>query len=193
MKAISILLTMFLMIVVSGCAFLMPSETKTTVSPWKDYEEARKSFDKITPYQTDMAKLKDLSFDPHRVPNTKLLDPLNIKNLFLSNPSLTIRDLPIGIQDCLSNFDACHGYEFKLENIKTKGTGNFPLRAFRFKEENKTTGTNISFKIFLVHDVVVYKLPPEGTPDINEYTVKKRPLGFLQDPADLLRDRVMPK
>ncbi|KKQ43478.1 MAG: hypothetical protein US61_C0010G0010 [Parcubacteria group bacterium GW2011_GWE2_37_8] len=181
----------FIMILsISGCASLMPSETNIAISPWSEYAEVKKQFEKIEPYKTKISDLKDLSFDPEKNPNTTYLNYLNVRNLFINNPSVKTEDLPGGIQDCFINFEYCYAFEFKLENIKTEGQGNIVLRLLKFREENLTTGPRVSFKVFLVGNLVVYKLPPEGTPHIRKYTLKKRPLGLLQDIGSDLKENM---
>lgn len=127
MKRGFILLILIVVSLISGCASLMPSEANMGISPWSEYAEAQRQFEKIEPYKTEINDLKNLFFDPEKNPNTTYLNYLSVRNLFINNPSVKIEDLPGGIQDCFIHFEQCYAFEFKMENIKTKGQGNIVL------------------------------------------------------------------
>lgn len=168
-----------------GCAALLPSKTKTTTAPWKNYEVAKKLFDTVEPYKTSLDDLKKLSFDPQKVPNTRFLNALTIRNMFLNNLVIGMKDLPEGIRDCLGDFENCRGFEFKLSDIKDLAIGNFYLRVFKFKKENLVTGTDVTFQFFLKGNIIVYKLF-DGVPDTNKLNIERSPLGPVQEPFDFV-------
>lgn len=178
----------------SGCAALMPSEATITNSPWKTYDEAKNLFDRIEPYKTTLEDLKNMSLDPYKIPNTKILNAISVRNLFVVSPSTSLDDLPSGIHDCLHhhNFEKCIGFEYRFENIKSKGIGNLFLRIFSFKKETHTTGRDITFQIFLINNIVVYKLIPEGISEIDKFRKEIRPLGPLQEPFGIFQNTITP-
>ncbi len=180
----------------------MPSTTTKTNSPWEDYASIKQVFDTIKPYQTTMENLKEMSINPYVTPNTRIINALTIKDMFTDNKLVPTDSLPDGIKDCFKkeNFDRCIGFEYSYKNTKEKGVGNLPLRMFAFRKENRFTGHDVKFYIFLKYSeeiknyIVVYKLIPEGdTAGKDETRIEKRPLGFLQEPADFVRDRIVPK
>lgn len=202
MRALNILIVIFLMLVISGCASLMPSTATKTNSPWENYASIKQVFDSIEPYKTTMENLKQISIDPYTTPNTRIINALTIKDMFTNNKLVPIDSMPDGIKDCFKkdNFDRCIGFEYSYKNTLEKGIGNLPLRMLAFRKENRLTGHDVKFYIFMIYKediknyVVVYKLIPEGdTAGKDETKTEKRPLGFLQEPADFVRDRVIPR
>lgn len=202
MKIISACITISLLLIISGCASLMPSTVTKTNSPWEDYTSIKQVFDAIEPYKTTMEDLKQMSIDPYKTPNTRIINALTIKDMFTNNKLVPIDSMPDGIKDCFKkeNFDKCVGFEYSYKNTKENGVGNLPLRMLAFRKENRLTGHDVKFYIFMKYDeqiqnyVVVYKLIPEGdTAGKDETRVEKRPLGPLQEPADFFRDRIVPK
>lgn len=188
-----------LLVIVSGCSSinntknkLMPSGQDYVKSPWKNYQEVEEIYNKIIPYIT---YLDELPFDSNRVSNVVRLSPLDIQNLFLSSQSMTVDKLPAGIQDCLKNYDKCYGFKLTAKHIKRKGDGSLLLRIFTFKKKDILKGFDVSFHIFLIkqndsRDLIVYKLPPSGTREINTEKTETNPLGPVQNLGNLLEKGV---
>ena len=53
----------------AGCASLLPTSRQDVNNPWNDFDQAKKSFDEIVPYATDMDTVRKLGFDPYKTPN----------------------------------------------------------------------------------------------------------------------------
>src|SRR6187455_3198746 len=111
---------MFLALVLSttGCKSLFPSDSKTTLSHWQNFDEAQAAFDKITPHKTSVEDLKTLGFDPSTTPNVKLLTYLDLIERFIPNESITLADLQPDVRACIESKDCCHAYALDLDIIR---------------------------------------------------------------------------
>lgn len=172
-----------------GCGSLLPSSRRDIRSPWDTYDQARAAFEKITPYQTTVADLKELGFHPYVTPNIEILTYLEVIEHFMPNPSIKKSDLEPGLQDCLGSKDTCHAYEMGLEKVKKKRYGNVLLDVFKFKRKTRKSGWRFQALIVIKGDLVVYKLAG-GKPQINENAEEKNPLGPLQDAGGVIEDLI---
>jgi hypothetical protein len=155
------------------------------LSPWETFGDAKKSFDKIVPFQTTKQGLKDLNFDPFVSSNVEVLTYLDIIQRFSMNQTFKKEDLDKELVDCLSLKSDCEAYEVSLSRIKNNREGNFLLDLLRFKRLTHTTGWKFKAFIVLQNDLVVYKLW-SGKPLVDEEEKKINPLGILQDPAGIV-------
>ena len=167
-----------------GCSPFSSNES-VSVSPWESYEQMRGVFDKVNPYQTTREDLKSLNIDPVQIPNVAYLNGVAVRNMFLNNTTTRLEDLPKGIQECLKDFEDCYGFQYKYQNIRTKGEGNIFLRWLKFKKETRTQGPDVIFQVFFRENLVVYK-QWGGTPTTNQYILEKNPFGPLQEPWDVM-------
>jgi hypothetical protein len=163
-----------------GCSNLLPTVEQTTESKWKNYEETKQSFDKITPGKTTSGELKELGFDPFVNPNIKLLNYLDITRIFIPNESIRMADLHPDIRICLKAKIACRGYEISPKITHSERYGNVVLDIFNFRRKTRTTGWRFQGLIILNGELVVYKLE-SGEPKILELEDRENPLGPLQD------------
>ncbi len=177
-KIAVIILLLILCILVSGCSSLLPSTRKDTKSPWNSYEEAKAAFDQIVPYKTTSEDLKKLGFDPFNTPNIALLTYMDVVQRFMPNPSITLRELDAGLQDCLSSKESCRAYDLGLKKISDKRFGNVMLDLFGFRRKTKISGWEFKAIIVLKNDLVVYKISG-GKPKVDE--LLDEPLGPLQN------------
>lgn len=168
------------MLLLSSCSNLLPSIKQTTESPWKDYESAHQTFNKILPGSTRIEELKALGLDPFGHPNIKLLNYLDVMRHFLPNESVRLTDLPPDIQVCLQAKTDCHGYEITSGNVYSERQGNAFLDIFNFRRNTQTSGWQFLGFIVLNKDIVAYKLE-SGRPNILEHEEKRNPLGPIQD------------
>jgi hypothetical protein len=159
---------------------LFPTEDKRTQNVWNNFDEAQASFEKITPHQTTVADLKKLGFDPHSVPNIKLLTYLDVIKRFIPNQSITKDDLPVDIKNCIESKDCCQAYELDLDVAKSKRFGNLFLDIFGFKKKAHITGWNFKALIIIKDDLVIYKLR-SGEPNVDRLDKKVKPLGPFQE------------
>ncbi len=168
-----------------GCSSLLPSTKTDTGSRWQSFDEAKKTFDRIVPYQTTAKELDAMGLDPLKTPNMEILTYLDIIQRFMPHPSITAKDLDKGLQDCISAKDFCRASEFTLREVRKERRGNVFLDFFKFKRKTSTSGWEFQPLIVMKDDLVVYKMW-SGKPNINETVEENNPLGPLQNSGELL-------
>jgi len=174
----------------AGCSSLLPSGATVKKSPWKLFDEAKDSFDKITINQTTNDELVQLGFDPHSTPNIAILSYLDVRRLF--DYELDRNEFyHEGVNLCVKARESCRGYDVEIEDISKKRVGNFWLDLFVMKREEQTTGWRFRALILLVDETVVYKLW-SGNPMLDETKAKKNPLGPLQEMGSSLIKEAIP-
>jgi hypothetical protein len=169
-----------LAILVCGCKSLFPSNTSTTESRWKSYEEASSAFDKIVPHQTDTNRLAQLGFHPSVSPNVKILTYVDLVQIFMPNPAISTQDLPPGVRECIDAREDGLAYAVELNNIHSKRHGNLFLDIFGFKRKTHETGWHFKGLILIKDGVVVYTLS-SGEPQISRDDNQVKPLGPFQE------------
>jgi hypothetical protein len=175
------LVVIVLLLMVAGCAALLPHSTITTISSWENFDGAKLTYDKIIPGTTTVADLKRDGFDPFLVPNIRILNVTEVESIFLPNPSIKKEDLDIGIQKCIESKDRCTAYQILPGILYVKRVGNFWLDLFTFKRHTVNTGWEFKGLIIIVDNVVTYRDPPGGRPLINTDQVDVKPLGPIQE------------
>jgi len=189
-KILLFLSTSFIAFIMVGCGTLLPSVKEITKTyKWETFDEAKTAFEKIVPYETTSDDLQKIGFDPSSTPNLVILSHLNIIQRFMFNPSIKKEDLDAGIQSCIDAKTNCRAYEIKLKNITSRRYGSVLLDLFNFKRRTNETGWQFEALIVMVNGTVVHKIWG-GKPIIDEYREVKNPLGPLQDPSGLVRNRV---
>jgi hypothetical protein len=173
-----------LFIGLTGCATLLPSSKTSVTSPWKNFKDAETAYEKIIPGKTTLEELKQMEFDPFKTPNIKILTSRDVINYFMPNPSIKKEDLDLGVQKCIDAKDRCRAYQINPSDKKKKREGNFWLDISRFKRQTKESGWEFRGFIIVVDDVVVYKEPSGGNPQLNLEEVEKKPLGPFQELGD---------
>ena len=172
--------------VTTGCRSLFASGSSTVKSPWKDFAEAKTSFDQITPGQSTTEELEYLGFDPFSNPNVKILKYLDGTSRFLPNNSIQKADLPEPVRAGLEDKSDCQSYDLGLTVTRRKRYGNLFLDMFAFNRETRETGWNFKALIVLNRGMAVYKLW-SGEPKLERYETKKEPLGPLQELDGVIR------
>lgn len=180
------LVMVFLFIMFTGCARLLPSSTAKVISPWENFDGAKSTYEKIVPGLTTVDDLKKLGYDPFSMPNIKIMNVTEIINLYLPNPSIKKEDLDPGIQKCIASKDRCTAYQVLPVILHTKRIGNFWLDMFVFKRHTEITGWEFRGVITIVDNVVTYRDPPGGRPLIYTEQIDIKPLGPLQEIGNIL-------
>ena len=57
----------------SACASLLPSSLDKSLQPWKTFEDAKASYDRIEPFVTVRDTVHRLCFDPLTTPNLQII------------------------------------------------------------------------------------------------------------------------
>jgi hypothetical protein len=175
-----LIIIILLTLINGGCGTLLPSVKQTTKSPWLNFEDAKRAFDKITPNQTTQENLKQLGFDPFETPNVKLVTYLELIERFLPNQSIRLEDIDQGVRSCLQVREHCQGYEVSPKMLNSRRYGNAFLDLLNFRRKKVTTGWKFNALIVLKEGLVVHKIWG-GEPKVSEFEDKKNPLGPLQN------------
>jgi hypothetical protein len=168
------------MLLTTGCRSLFSSSESTTVSRWKSYDEVELAFLRITPYQTTVADLRTLGFDPKDSPNVKILTYVDIIQTFMPNPAIHKQDLPDAVRECIAAKENSLAYLVEPQDIRDKRHGNLFLDVFGFKRQTHESGWRFKGLILIKGDLVVYKLS-SGEPRVSREDKKVKPLGPLQE------------
>lgn len=164
---------------VTGCSSLLPKAESETETPWKTFEDAKRTYDSIEPGRTTLDELKQMGFDPYRNRNVTVLHSSDVVGKYAPN---AVRDeyMEPGILECLRAQTQCSAYAIEHRQIHRNRTGNVLLDILNFRRHTEITGWRFAAVIVLVGDRVVYK-SWSGVPAISESEQSTNPLGPLQD------------
>jgi hypothetical protein len=177
-----------LLILLSGCSSLLPSEQAQLLSPFSDYSAAQARYAQVTPGNTRQTQLFALGFDPLLEGNGRMLSFLDVRLLFVQ-PNIPIDYLPAGLLQCLQAKERCIGYIFDFNQTDSQRIGNFWADAFNFRKHREVHGWAFHAVFVLVDDLVVHKVS-SGEPNIRRYEVKRNPLGPLQGAGEFFSDQL---
>lgn len=174
-------------VLAAGCASLLPKAKSDTDSPWKSFEEIKRTYDSIEPGRTTLSELKLLGFDPYVSRNVTVLHFSDVLGKYAPN---ALRDeyLEPGIRECLQMQTRCSAYAIEHRQIRRNRVGNFFLDFINFKRRTEITGWRFGAVIVVVGERVVYK-SWSGVPAVSEVDEALNPLGPLQErgPAFMTR------
>lgn len=162
-----------------ACSSLLPKGEVVTEGPWKNFQEAQQTFDKITPNKTTIEALKPLGLSLDSNPNVTLLNYSDVLRRFIPGSSVGTLDLDPGILECLSAKTACKGYEINQKVIVRHRYGNFWADFLNFKRKVDIVGWSFRGTLLTKDDLIIYKLTG-GQPVIHERDENENPLGPLQ-------------
>jgi len=168
------------MVLMSGCASLLPTEKSSTESKWTNYAAVQLAFDRIQTNRTSDAELKAMGFDPKTSPNIKVLTYVDIIQRFMPNQAIRMEDLHPAVRRCIQAKEHSKAYEIQLNNTQSKRHGNLFLDILGFKRQTHETGWTFDGLVLLDDDTVAYKLA-SGQPAISRDDKRVRPLGPLQE------------
>ncbi len=166
----------------AGCSSLLP-QSKETSGPagggWQSYQDAEKTFARITPGKTTEAELAAMQLDPRSNPNMTVLPRHELLQRFIINQSVTMADLDDGVRECLEARERCKALEVNQTASQKKRTGNAALDMVKVRRETHTSGWRFCGLLLVKDGVVVYKLT-SGQPGIHEIAEDEDVLGPLQ-------------
>ena len=178
-------------VALSGCGGgPLPRSEIVTRSPWKTFDEAKAAYDRVTPGLTTMEQFRAAGFDPISGHNLRVLSYLDVMRHFLTTDAIKTADLDPAVQRCIAARDGCTGYVVALENIQRQRQGSAMADLFNFNRDTRETGWSFSGLFLMQGGVVTYKLW-SGMPRIDRRIQQENPLGPVQEPATILRDRVL--
>lgn len=170
----------------AGCASMLPTSRQDVSNHWNDFDSAKKSFDQIVPYQTDMETVRQLGFDPFKTPNMQILNHSQVVRAVLPSHLQEKATIPPGIADCMKAQEDCIGYLMEPGRVDRNRVGNFALDFLNFRRDTLTTGWKFGALIVVIDNKVVYK-QWSGRPHIEEVEHRRNPLGPLQSLGEALK------
>jgi hypothetical protein len=165
---------------------MLPAARQDVSNPWKDFADAKASYDRIIPYRTDIAAVRQLGFSPYQSANVQVLNEAQVVNAVLPSPLKEKTTIPSGIKDCMQHQDACSGYLMEPSHITQERVGNFFLDFLNFRRKTLTSGWKFSALIVVIDDMVVYK-QWSGEPRMESVDLRTNPLGPLQSMGETLK------
>jgi hypothetical protein len=167
----------------AACSDLLPKNRTEVESRWSSYDEAHATIERIVPYKTTLADLRQMGIDPFVNANVQVLTYSDIVLRFPLSGTLPMEKLDPGLRECLEAGKRCQGFTISVREINRNRVGNFWLDAFHFERVTDTTGWTFSAIILAVNEQVVYEIHG-GQPVVRETEVTKLPLGPLQSWGD---------
>jgi hypothetical protein len=190
MKALRLLAWVCTVLLLGGCAELLPKSKIETPAGWKSFAEARAAIEKIEPYRTTKYDLRAMGIGVPGDPTITLLSHVDIAIRFPIGGVLREEDVDRGIRDCMRAGRACSGYLINARRIDRDRIGNFWLDALAFRRETDVHGWTFNALVIFVDDLAVYAVYG-GQPSVHESEVDRNPLGPLQGWGDWAAGRVL--
>jgi hypothetical protein len=170
----------------SACTSLLPSSKDEVVSDWNSYDDAVASLATIVPYQATRQDVHRQGLDPATNPAITVLHFADVLPKFTAAALVRKEDVDRGIRDCLQAGKQCSGYQVIVKKTQRRRTGDFWLDSLNFKRETVTQGWSVDALLVFVDDLLVYELVG-GHPKIDEFELRRNPLGPLQGWGDRAR------
>ncbi len=169
-------------LLLGGCASLLPRGAARTDRPWGSYAQAHAAYAAIIPYVTTLAALRSRGVDPDSTPNVQLLSYADIlRDLVPAGGDGVALDR--GIRDCLREQQLCVGYAIAQRHVENRRIGNFWADFLNFRRETRTRGWQYRMLVLSVNGRIVYKTWG-GEPHIAQDSIERNPLGPLQSIGD---------
>jgi hypothetical protein len=170
-------------VLAAGCSTLLPTARTEVVSDWDSFDVAVKALATIVPYQSTRQSVQEQGLDPHTNAAITVLHFADVLQRFAAATLIKPEDVDRGIRDCLQAGKHCNGYAIAVEKLHRQRVGNFWLDSLNFRRETVTTGWRVDVLLVFVDDALVYQLVG-GRPTINEFELRRNPLGPLQGWGD---------
>lgn len=116
---------MLVLLLLGGCASLLPRGSTDTPSPFADFEQARQAAERIVPFRTRADELGALGFDPAEGRNVTLIPYPDLVARLAPYSGVPLADLDPGIRECILAKFECRAYLFHFEREDRKRQGGF--------------------------------------------------------------------
>jgi len=178
-----------LLIALAGCKSLLPTGAASSPLPWGSYADASRAIDRIVPYETTRAELREQKIDPGVNPSITILSYTDLLQRLTAVAAVDPARLERGIADCLNAGKRCTAYSIEVRQVDTRRVGSFWLDMLNFRRDEITTGWSFNALIIFIDDLAVYALAG-GQPNVNAEQVTRNPLGPLQGLGQSVRPNV---
>jgi len=167
---------------------LLPSSSSVSKSPFDSYEAARDALEKTVPYQTTLAELKELGFDPDATANVTVIPYPEVVSRLAPYSGVALDALDPGVRDCILAQTRCVAYVFRFGRNDRQRNGNVVLDFFNFQRQVHMTGWQFEGMVVVRSGVVLFR-NVAGEPRLDTQEKTTNPLGPLQrsgESSDLL-------
>jgi hypothetical protein len=178
-------------VIAAGCTTLLPRSTSRSVSPFATFDGAREAFERIVPYRTTLAELKQLGFDVAAHSNVQQVPYPQLVGQLVPNPVLTFDQLDGGIRDCIDARQDCRAFVFRAGTEVHERRGPFITDFLNFRRVTHAIGWRFE-GLVLVRDGVVLFRNHGGEPSIDRVEERVNPLGPLQSIGEAVARDAMP-
>lgn len=117
--------SLLVLLLLGGCASLLPRGSTDTPSPFADFEQARQAAERIVPFRTRADELGALGFDPAEGRNVTLIPYPDLVARLAPYSGVPLADLDPGIRECILAKFECRAYLFHFEREDRKRQGGF--------------------------------------------------------------------
>lgn len=181
--SLSVSLSMAALLTSCASVGVLPENSNKSQMPWASYADALTAYEAVKVNASTLDDIQTLGFDAAKVPNIKILNYVDVVNLF--GPAFKMEDMPDGIKTCVAAKEKCTAYAVRATQVKNKRDGNIAADLLGFQKHTSTVGWEFNATLILVADKVVYKLW-NGTPDIKASSREFNPLGPMQNMSGLI-------
>ena len=136
MRLIAILMGSLL----GACTGLLPKEVSESKTHWSSFEEARATYERITPMETTVKELREIGLDPYQDPNIAILNYADLLRRLVGNSSVPFEVIDEPLRDCFEDGEHCLAYEIDVKHVERKREGNFWLDFLTFKRTTNVSG-----------------------------------------------------
>ncbi|TAK88759.1 MAG: hypothetical protein EPO09_17705 [Aquabacterium sp.] len=168
-----------LMLLLTACGSLLPRGSTESQSGFASFESARDAIERVKPYETTVAQLKDLGFDVQASANVRQIPYPEVVARLAPNPSVPLAMLDPGIRDCIEARQLCRAYEFSFGRQNSYREGSFWADFLNFRRRTEITGWRFQGLIVARDGVVLFR-NYGGEPQIKQTERQSNPLGPLQ-------------
>lgn len=168
-----------LMLLLAACGSLLPRGSTESQSGFASFEAARDAIERVKPYETTVAQLKDLGFDVQASANVRQIPYPEVVARLAPNPSVPLAMLDPGIRDCIEARQLCRAYEFSFGRQNSYREGSFWADFLNFRRRTEITGWRFQGLIVARDGVVLFR-NYGGEPQIKQTERQSNPLGPLQ-------------
>jgi hypothetical protein len=124
----------------AGCASMLPHGSTDTPSPFATFAQAEAAAARVVPFETRMAELRGLGFDPEAGRNVTLIPYPEVLSRLVPYSAVPIEGLDPGIRECIAAQAACRAYVFHFERTDRQREGGFWADFFNVRRVTGITG-----------------------------------------------------
>lgn len=163
----------------SACASWLPQGASQIPSSFHSFAQAQAALEQIVPFETTVAQLPGLGFDPAGGSNVTQVPYPEIAARLAPNPGVPLAAMDPGVRRCILAQTACRGFAFKFGEQKRDREGSFLLDFLNIKRVTHFTGWQFEALVVVADGVVLFR-NFGGEPHTDRTEQQLNPLGPFQ-------------